>query len=65
MNPMQQWIEQHGPLSDQQNSVRKQIRNFCCGLTHDELLIEEKIRKAEDPFRSACIRELIFEEYPQ
>ena len=65
MNPMQQWTEQHGPLNDHQKTIRGNVRNFCCGLDHKELIAEEKSRRETDPFRSVCIQEWIFQEYPQ
>lgn len=62
MNPMKKWIAEHGELTDQQKTIRSHIRGFCLGFTEEELVREEKIRKNEDPFRSVCIREIIFEE---
>ena len=48
-------------LTPLQRQVRSAVRAFLRLASRPELIIEEQIRKTEDPFRSSCVREMIDE----
>jgi hypothetical protein len=60
---MAEFIAANGPLTERQDQARFHIRNFCVGMTWQEMLIEMTIRAKEDPFRAVCIRQFCDEEH--